>query len=293
MTLTELLALATNYLSSKEIGDDELVSPIPDFFVHQSKKPTQLNACIYHPIACIILQGSKEAIVGGEKIAYQAGMSLIASHSVPAFSRIVEASNGAPYIGLAICLDLGILRSLQHEIGELDILANEYKPLSTAQSSDALIDAMGRYLALAGNPLELKVMAPLILKEIHFLLLKSSNGDMLRHLTEQDSHVSKVTQAIDLIRQSFKTTLSVPDLAKNIGMSTSSFYEHFKLVTKSTPLQYQKELRLIEAQRLLREENASVSTAAFEVGYESPTQFSREYSRKFGNTPRQDLAVAG
>ncbi|EAQ63344.1 putative transcriptional regulator [Marinomonas sp. MED121] len=291
MTLAELLALATHYIESQTMDDDELSSPIPDFFVHQSKKPTQLNACIYHPIACIILQGSKEAIVGGEKISYRAGMSLIASHSVPAFSSIVEASEEAPYIGLAICLDLGILRSLQREIGELDILNKTFKPLCAAQSSDALIDAMGRYFALAGKPLEMKVMGPLILKEIHFLLLKSSNGDMLRHLTEQDSHVSKVTQAIDVIRQNFKTALSMPDIAKNIGMSTSSFYEHFKQVTKSTPLQYQKELRLIEAQRLIREENTSVSAAAFEVGYESPTQFSREYSRKFGNTPRQELAV--
>jgi len=293
MTLSELLELATKHMNSKETGGDEVTSPIPGFYVHQSKKPTSLNAGFYHPIACVILQGSKEAIVGGETIFYKTGMSLIASHSVPAYSRIVEASEESPYMGLAICLDLGILRSLQHEISELDILANEYKPLSTAQSSDARIDAMGRYLALAGKPLEMKVMAPLILKEIHFLLLIASNGNMLRHLTGQDSHVSKVTQAIDFIRQGFKTTLSIPDLAKNIGMSTSSFYDHFKQVTKSTPLQYQKELRLIEAQRLIRDEKASVSTAAFEVGYESPTQFSREYSRKFGNSPRQDLAVSG
>ncbi|KZM40469.1 AraC family transcriptional regulator [Marinomonas sp. SBI22] len=291
MTLTELLALATNYMESQSMGNDELLSPIPDFFVHQSKKPTQLNACFYHPIACIILQGSKEAIVGDEKISYRAGMSLIASHSVPAFSRIVEASEEAPYIGLAICLDLGILRSLQREMGEPEILDKEFKPLSTAQSTNELIDAMGRYLALEGKPLEMKVMGPLILKEIHFLLLKSSNGNMLRHLAGQDSHVSKVTQAIEEIRTNFKVTLSVPELAKKVGMSTSSFYEHFKQITKSTPLQYQKELRLIEAQRLIREEQASVSSAAFEVGYESPTQFSREYSRKFGNSPRQELAV--
>jgi len=290
MNLEELLDLTSNYLNSKEIEDNQVLEPMPNFFLHQSKIPTQLNACFYHPIACIILQGSKEAIIGDEKISYSAGMSLIASHSVPAFSRIVEASEDAPYIGLAICLNLGILRSLQNEIGELAILENTFKPLNTGQSSDALIDAMGRYFALQGKPLEMKVMGPLILKEIHFLLLKASNGDMLRHLTGQDSHVSKVTQAIDLIRSHYKTTLSVPDLAKNVGMSTSSFYNHFKQVTRSTPLQYQKELRLIEAQRLIREENTPVSTAAFEVGYESPTQFSREYSRKFGKTPRQELA---
>lgn len=290
MNLEELLELTTNYLNSKEIKDNQVLEPMPNVFVHQSKKPTQLNACFYHPIACIILQGSKEARLAGEVISYRAGMSLVVSHSVPASSRIVEASEAAPYIGLAICLDLAILRSLQHEIGELDILDKTFKPLNTGQSSDALIDAMGRYFALQGKPLEMKVMGPLILKEIHFLLLKASNGDMLRHLTGQDSQVSKVTQAIDLIRNNFKTTLSVPDLAKNVGMSTSSFYDHFKQVTRSTPLQYQKELRLIEAQRLIREEQASVSTAAFEVGYESPTQFSREYSRKFGNTPRQELA---
>jgi len=295
MHLEELLDLATNYLNSKEIEDNQVLEPMPNFFIHQSKKPTQLNACFYHPIACIILQGSKEARLANETISYRAGMSLVVSHSVPASSRIVEASEAAPYIGLAICLDLSIIRSLQHEIGELNVFdttSNKaFKPLNTGQSSDALIDAMGRYFALQGNPLEMKVMGPLILKEIHFLLLKASNGDMLRHLTGQDSQVSKVTQAIDLIRSHYKTTLSVPDLAKDVGMSTSSFYEHFKQVTKSTPLQYQKELRLIEAQRLIRDEQASVSTAAFEVGYESPTQFSREFSRKFRKPPRQDLTL--
>jgi AraC-like DNA-binding protein len=290
MNLSELLELATNYLNSLDIKDDEMLSPMSNLYIHQSKKPTSIHACVYHPLACIILQGSKEARLGDKSIAYNAGMSLIVSHSVPVYSRIVDASKDAPYIGLALGLDLGILRSLQHEIGELDILEKEFRPLNTAQSSMELIDAMGRYFSLSGKPLEMKVMGPLILKEIHFILLKASNGDMLRQLLGHDSHASKVSQAIEQIHSRYKNPLSVPDLAKTIGMSTSSFYEHFKQVTKATPLQYQKALRLIEAQRLIREENASVSSAAFEVGYESPTQFSREYSRKFGNSPRAELA---
>jgi transcriptional regulator GlxA family with amidase domain len=133
------------------------------------------------------------------------------------------------------------------------------------------------------------VMGPLILKEIHFRLLMAPNGAMLRQLLDHESNASQINKAISHLRENFKKPLSIKDVAKIIGMSESSFYERFKKITETTPLQYQKEMRLIEAQRLLRNERLPVSSVAFEVGYESPTQFSREYSRKFGIPPSAEV----
>ena len=132
----------------------------------------------------------------------------------------------------------------------------------------------------------------MILKEIHFRLLLSPIGGMLRNLLSVDSHASRISKSIQLIRASFKDPLKVPELAQAAGMSPSSFHEHFKSVTGTTPLQYQKDLRMIEARTLLSNGISSVSAAGFEVGYESPTHFSRDYSRKFGCSPKNHLARA-
>jgi AraC-like DNA-binding protein len=136
-------------------------------------------------------------------------------------------------------------------------------------------------------------MMPLIRKELHFRLLLAPHGAMLRQLVSHDSHASCIARAIERIRESFRAPLAVPELAQAAGMSPSSFHKHFKTITETTPLQYQKDLRLLEARRLLQEGHHSVSETAFEVGYESPTQFSREYARKFGASPRNDIARAG
>ena len=133
-------------------------------------------------------------------------------------------------------------------------------------------------------------MAPLIRREIHFRLLRASHGAMLRQLLRHESAASRIAKAINRIRQEFKTQISVSDLAHIAGMSASTFHEHFKNLTATSPLQYQKNLRLIEARRLLMDGTQSISSVAFDVGYESPTQFSREYSRKFGASPRKDIA---
>ena len=138
------------------------------------------------------------------------------------------------------------------------------------------------------TPAEAKVLGPLILKEMHFRLLTAPHGGMLRNLIQRNSHASRITRAIAYIRQDFANPLAVADLADDAGMSASSFHQHFKSITAMTPLQYQKDLRLMEARRLLMSGQFSVSTTAYEVGYESPTQFSREYSRKFGVSPRRD-----
>jgi transcriptional regulator GlxA family with amidase domain len=151
---------------------------------------------------------------------------------------------------------------------------------------------MARYLELSNNPLDAKVLGSSLRMEIHYRLLLSPLGKMLRKLIATDSQASRVAKAIYRVREGFRSPLSVPDLAKTAGMSVSSFHQHFKSVTGTTPLQYQKDLRLIEARALLSDRGQTVSQTAFSVGYERPTHFSRDYSRKFGVPPSRDpLAV--
>ena len=152
------------------------------------------------------------------------------------------------------------------------------------------MDAMGRFIDLLDRPLEAKVMQPLILREIHFRLLLDRHGSTLRQLLQRGSHVDRIAQAIARIQEDYTAPIAVAELASIAGLSLSSFHEHFKALTATTPLQYQKDLRLLKARHLLMNGAHSVANAAFEVGYESHTQFSREYSRKFGHSPRTDLA---
>jgi AraC-like DNA-binding protein len=152
-----------------------------------------------------------------------------------------------------------------------------------------MLDAFRRYLALADAPADAKVLGPLISKEIHYRLLMAPFGGMLRSLIRHDSDASAIARAIGQIRSELRSPIAIPELARHVGMSVSSFHKHFKAITSTTPLQYQKDLRLLEARKLLKTPGTSVTTAAFDVGYESPSQFSREYTRKFGVTPSQDV----
>lgn len=250
---------------------------------------TTFEALLYQPVACLILQGSKETVIGERTVTYGTGDSLVVSHDVPVVSRVVEASAAKPYLGVILELDLAVIRSLDDEIGAVRSEEKNALSVDVSASDEALIDAFGRCIALADRPLEARALAPLIIREIHFRLLMAPHGAMLRRLRWRDSHASRVQAAVSHIRQNYKSVLAVADLAKLAGMSTSSFHEHFKSVTTTTPLQYQKHLRLMEAKRLLSEGNLPVSTVAYEIGYESLNQFSREYARKFGASPRKDL----
>ncbi len=257
-----------------------------------SGRPTPLEATLYHPLLCLILQGRKETILGGQRIICSAGDSLVVSHDVPVVARVTEASSRTPYVGLVLTLDLVEIRSLYDEIGAASIEEGRARAFDISETEERLFDAVERLFDLADRPHEIPVMAPLIRREVHFRLLIARHGAMLRQLLRHDSHASRIARAIARIRSDYAAPIAVADLAAIAGMSPSSFHEHFKAVTATTPLQYQKELRLIEARRLLAESGHSVSAAAFAVGYESPTQFSREYSRKFGSPPRQDMIAA-
>ncbi len=289
MPISTLITHAEEYFNSAGVNQPNVVSPMPGLTLLQSSNTTRLEATIYDPVICLILRGEKETTVGDRAVRFGAGESLIVSHSLPVVSRITQASPKSPYLAVILSIDLGILRALYHEI---EAIPNNHQPpsaMNAEKTGEELIDALSRYLALSRQPIEQKVMGPLILKEIHFRLLMAPHGAMLRQLLDHESNASQINKAISHLRENFKKPLSIKDVAKAIGMSESSFYERFKKITETTPLQYQKEMRLIEAQRLLRNERLPVSSVAFEVGYESPTQFSREYSRKFGIPPSAEI----
>ena len=246
---------------------------------------TECTASFYEPIMCLVLQGAKEAHMRDRVVRYGAGDTLIVSHAVPVEAAVIQASADEPYAALAIRLDLALARSLYDEIGGADEAEANLHSLDAAASDANLINAMDRLFRMSSDPVEANALAPSVMKEIHFRLLRAGHGGMLRQLLHHNSPASRISKTIATIRSNFRSSIVVADLASDCGMSQSAFHEHFKSVTATTPLQYQKDLRLLEARRLLTANGLSVAAAAYEVGYESPTQFSREYSRKFGFSP--------
>ena len=289
MELTELAGKVCRYISQSDQTGPLVTTELPDLTLLKYDQPTTLDCTLYNPAVGLVLQGRKESILGDRTLRFGAGQSVIVSHDLPVVSQVTEASPSAPYTVMVIALNLGIARSLYDDVGPAVFRNGDGASLDSGSADEALVDAMVRYYALLENPLEAKVLGPLILKEVHFRVLMAPHGGMFRNLLRRDSHASRIAQTIEHIRTNFRSTIAVGDLAKVAGMSVSTFHEHFKQITTTTPLQYQKDLRLMEARRLLCEGDHSVSRVAFDVGYESPTQFSREYSRRFGASPRADL----
>ena len=288
--IDHVCAYVDRHADSQKSGMELYATGLGGLTILRSCKPTALEAVLYNPLLCLILQGCKETHLGMHRVSFTAGESLIVSHQLPVISRVTKATKMTPYVALVLELDMGIVRSLYDEVSEVEIAEEHARAINVGKTDRALVDAMGRLVSLIDRPFESKVLLPLILREIHFRLLLAQHGGMLRQLLQRGSQADRIAKAIARIKQDYATSLTVADLASVAGLSPSSFHEHFKALTATTPLQYQKELRLLEARRLLMNGTHSVSSAAFEVGYESPTQFSREYSRKFGNSPRKDLA---
>ncbi len=282
------------HLSTELVARESEVSGriLPAAHIFQRTEVTVFDAVIYNPVICLILQGQKEMSVGKQFIELDEGDVLLVSHDLPVASKITQASKERPYQALIFSLDLGVLRGLYEQVGEAMPNKDHATSLSASPADPVWTEPMVRYLELMDAPMDAQVLGPMILKEIHYRLLLSPIGGMLRSLLSVDSHASRIAKSIQQIRARFREPLVVGELAQVAGMSSSSFHEHFKSVTGTTPLQYQKDLRMIEARTLLERGVPSVSFAGFEVGYESPTQFSRDYSRKFGCSPKHHLARA-
>ncbi len=247
---------------------------------------------LYEPVICLILQGRKVSVVGQATLDVGPGESLLVSHDVPVTARVTEASPQHPYVAVVLTVDTDLVRSLYDEVADALGQSPQAATSTAIDTPDPrFVDCLSRYLALANDPLEAQVMGPHVMREIHLRMLMSKQGGMLRALLRHDSHASNIAKAIARIRRDFRTTIVVPKLARDIGMYASSFHKHFKSITQVTPLQYQKELRLLEAKRLLVAGDRGISDIAYSVGYESPNQFSREFARKFGSTASSHRAA--
>ncbi|HET9958798.1 MAG TPA: AraC family transcriptional regulator [Polyangiaceae bacterium] len=289
--LQDLVRRALDTASAAERSQEDepgaqLVAPRPGLFVLRQHRRTTFQAAIYDPMVCLILQGCKEMTFGRRTFRLRAGECALVSHDLPIVSRVLEV----PYLVLLFRIEIDVLRGLYEDVGELATALPEARALEAHPVGAHLLEVLGRYLTIGESTMDARVLGPMLLKEIHYRLLTAPFGNMLRSLMRHDSYASSIARAIAMLRRDFRSPVVIEDLARSVGMSVSSFHKHFKAVTASSPAQYQKTLRLLEAQRMLTSGKATVTAAAMEVGYESPSQFSREYSRKFGRPPNEDLA---
>ena len=261
---------------------------VPGLSVVRQVAPSKLNWAVYNPNLCLVLQGRKTAHLGARKVEYGAGEALIVSHTVPTVAAVLEASTSKPYLALILQLDLNTIRDLVSEFGEDLTLRTDSHVLEVERADEALVSCLIRLFRCSQDPLQAKAIAPMAIREAHFHILRARHASGLRRLMDNESKASKIAVAIAEIQKRSRGRIVVADIAASTGMSISVFHKAFKEVTSMTPLQFQKNLRLIEARRLIGFSDKSVSQIAFEVGYESPSQFSREYSRKFGVSPSQD-----
>ncbi|ANQ24431.1 AraC family transcriptional regulator [Vibrio natriegens] len=263
---------------------------IPGLRLSRWTTPTPPTSYTHNPSICLIAQGKKRVFLGDDSFTYDANHFLISSVELPITANIMEASEDEPYLGLIMELDL-------QEISQL-IVDSEFsfktskeaqKGIAVGELSGSLQDAFIRLMTLLDEPDNIKILAPVIKREIFYRLLMTEQGARLNQIVTTGSHSHQIAKAIDWLKNNFVKPLSVGDLAAYSGMSKSAFYTHFRSMTSMTPLQFQKKLRLSEARRLMLTENLDAMATTFKVGYESPSQFSREYSRLFGLPPSKDI----
>jgi AraC-like DNA-binding protein len=247
---------------------------------------------IFKPALCIVVQGMKWAVFGDRHMDYRAGQALIVSVETPALGRVAEASPAVPFLGIIIEFDLAIMREVADAIGT---------PAPGGEGSGSgvfvtdfdgpLADCTLRLVRLMDTPQAIPLLYPAIMREIAYWLLSGPHGAEVARMVLANTHAHRVIAAIHRLRDRFAEPMRIEDLAAGAQMSASAFHRQFRRLTSMTPLQYQKQMRLLEARRLMVGEAASAETAAFAVGYESASQFSREYSRMFGLPPRRDAKL--
>lgn len=283
---TELVASLTRWTEKT----DEPDIAIPTLVLRRHQEPTERTCYIYEPCICLIVQGSKRTLLGEDVYKFDAHHFLLISVDLPAVSQIIDARPEKPYLGL-------MLKFNQRDIAEL-MMHSELPSPSTQQTGRAiaigevclsLLGAFKRLIDLLDKPKDIPILAPLIEKEILYRLLVGDQGVRLRQIATAGSQSQQVARAIKWLKDNFNQPLRVEDLATQVNMSKSTLHNHFRRMTAMSPLQYQKQLRLNEARRLLLMEHLDAADAAFQVGYESPSQFSREYSRLFGAPPLRDI----
>lgn len=271
-------------------GTEDCPTPIAGLNFFRREAPTPPRYCIVNPSIVLVVQGAKRMWVGEQAYPYDVSRFLITSVDLPATSQVMTASPQTPCLGLTLSLNL---RTLAELIAHGDVPAPRERPsagsIGLGNITSDILDPFRRLVNLLNEPEAIDTLAPLFEREIHYRLLKSDQAARLRQIASVDGHSYRIARTIDWLKQNFATPLRVEELASSVQMSTPTFHHHFRQLTAMSPLQYQKWLRLNEAKHLMLNEHLDAATAAFRVGYESPSQFSREYSRLFGAPPKRDI----
>lgn len=276
----------------RAVPADGHIQPFEGLFLFRSSIPRVMIHTLAEPAFCVIAQGSKEIMLGDSIYRYDPFHYLISTVELPRFSQVLDASWERPYLSFRLDFDPALVESVLREGGSslprrpLDTRATDVCPLDLN-----LQDAVLRLIRLLDSPSEAPAFMPLITREIILRLLMGNQRDRLRHLAFQDSNTPHIAKAVEKLRRDFDQPLRIEDLARELGMSVSGLHHHFKAVTELSPLQYQKQIRLQEARRLMLSESLEAQNAAYRVGYNNASQFSRDYKKLFGNSPMSDIQM--
>lgn len=287
-----LNSLKSSIAHLTENGELETTA-VPGLSLFHRKEPTQLVTTLYEPSICLVIQGEKRVILGEDTYFYGPDKYLIVSVNLPATVQVLKASPKQPYLGLLLKLD-------RREISQLMIdssipstssisMGQPKRGMATGKITLPLLTAFKRLVDLLNSPQDIPILSPLIQKEIIYRLLVGDQGIRLRQIVSTGSQSHNIAKVIDWIKANYNRPLTIDDLTKQAHMSHSTFHQHFRSLTAMSPLQYIKTLRLHEARRLMLAESFDAASASFEVGYDSPSQFSREYKRQFGDSPQRDI----
>lgn len=279
---------------------DIILRNIPDVGIFQTSidgvkivkrnETTDFLRCFYNPSCILVLQGLKNMLFGDENIFYTKGQYVVSCTDIPVSSRVAEATSEKPFVAMILEINSNTINELIIEMNLTKNVDGNTNALAIADVDFDLLDSFYRLsLLIEKNEAEQKLLAPMIIKEIYFRILTGPLGNQLRLINTKGTRSNQIANAISIIKEKYNEKLNMDNIAQNINMSSSSFYRHFKKVTQVSPQQYQKQLRLNEAKRLMLTGNYDAATASYEVGYESPTQFSREYKKMFGNPPKADI----
>jgi AraC-like DNA-binding protein len=271
-------------------GGSPVLSQVPGLTLLRSDHPGRPRYMVFRPALCIVVQGAKSAVFGGKRIDYKAGEALMISIDMPALGTVAGASPSEPYLGLIIELDLAIMREVVERIEAQPYARQDnVRGFYLTELDGPLMECALRLMRLHETPNGIPVLYGSIMRELCYWLLTGPHGAEIMNMVVGRSHSPDIVHAIHWLRNRFMEQLRISELASIAHMSISAFHRKFKQITLLTPLQYQKQLRLLEARRMMAFNESNVETAAFKVGYESPSQFSREYARMFGVPPKRDI----
>lgn len=287
--LTDKLVKAAVDLAEK---DNQDWRKIPGFNISVTKKDTSNMSCFYTLSLALILQGEKIVDVGDTQYRYGTGSMIVTSVEIPTSFRIVKASPEKPFVAMSIKLDAALLSEIMNEVQSTERFraTEDSNAFCVAKTNFEILDCFDRLVRLAGHPDDFPFLYPSLNRELHYYALTDTQCANLRELCTNGLPNNRISKAVEWIKKHYKEPMRIRGLADMAFMASSTFHTHFKRVTSLTPLQYQKRLRLHEAKRLMIFESFNASQAAFEVGYESVQQFSREYKRLFGQPPHKDVS---